>query len=598
MWVQTYAPFLDSVVLSAVVALVPIVLVFVLMGVFKRPAHQATIAGLMVALVLAVTVWAMPARLLVSAVMLGVAVALVPLLWTLVGAVWFINLLIHSGYFDVIRRSLTALTPDRRLQTLLIGFGFLGLLEGLVAIGSPVAIGAAMLVGFGFPPITASVVALVGFSHPGVWGPMGLPVVVLQSVTTGIDLDALGVMVGRQVPLLTLVCAPVMVGLVAGWRGLRDVWPITIGTGLAFAIGTFTMSNYGTLYLAGSAGALAAILTAVVWVSVWKPASVWRFPGEPDVLEGETEDDGPPTRAATIRAWAPVGLLVVVMAGISGSPARDALASLSMISLDWPGLHDLVMRTPPVVPAPTPYAAVYSQPLLVVPGTLVMLTGILSLPLLRISAREATVIYGKTVRQLWSAIRVTVSIIALGYVMNYAGLSFTIGVALAVSGFWFPAVAVLLGPFGQRRLWNQHGVERLVRQPGGGRRGANGRTTGLRGIEPGGRRIDGEGDRPAVAGARHRGGQDQRSRGRTATSGLSDHPRLDRRIRHLRDGAVLPASLDDSSRVVGRPHRLGGMISMAAMVTAPSTTAMIPVYPSTSPNFIRVTVRIGIAQNG
>ena len=446
MWVQTYAPILDSVVLSAVVALVPIALVFVLMGVFRRPAHQATIAGLMMALVLAVTVWAMPVPLLVSAVMLGVAVALVPLLWTLVGAVWFINLLVHSGHFDVIRRSLSALTPDRRLQTLLIGFGFLGLLEGLVAIGSPVAIGAAMLVGFGFPPITASVVALVGFSHPGVWGPMGLPVVVLQSVTTGIDLDALGMMIGRQVPLLTLVCAPVMVGLVAGWRGLREVWPITIGTGLAFAIGTFTMSNYGTLYLAGSGGALAAILTAVIWVSLWKPASVWRFPGEPD--GDETGDGGPPTRSATMLAWAPVGLLVVAMAGISGSPAREALASFSTISLDWPGLHDLVMRTSPVVPAPTPYAAVYAQPLLVVPGTLVMLTGILSLPLLRISAWEATVIYGKTVRQLWGAIRVTVSIIALGYVMNYAGLSFTIGVALAVSGFWFPAVAVLLGLLG------------------------------------------------------------------------------------------------------------------------------------------------------
>ncbi len=446
MWVQTYVPFFDSVVLSAVVALVPIVLVFVLMGVFKRPAHQATVAGLMVALVLAVTVWAMPTRLLVSAAMLGVAVALVPLLWTLVGAVWFINLLVHSGHFDVIRRSLTALTPDRRLQTLLIGFGFLGLLEGLVAIGSPVAIGAAMLVGFGFPPITASVVALVGFSHPGVWGPMGLPVVVLQSVTTGIDLDALGMMIGRQVPLLTLVCAPVMVALVAGWRGLREVWPITIVTGLAFAIGTFTMSNYGTLYLAGSAGALAAILTATVWVSVWKPASVWRFPGEAD--SDEIGDGGPPTRGATFRAWAPVGLLVLVMGGISGTPAREALASLSTFSLDWPGLHDLVMRTSPVVPAPTPYAAVYSQPLLVVPGTLVMLTGILSLPLLWISAWEATVIYGKTVRQLWSAIRVTVSIIALGYVMNYAGLSFTIGVALAVSGFWFPAVAVVLGLLG------------------------------------------------------------------------------------------------------------------------------------------------------
>ncbi len=347
MWVQSYAPFLDSIGLSASVALIPIVLVFVLLGVFKRPAHQATLAGLTAALVLAGAVWAMPPRLLMSAMLLGVAVALIPLLWTLVGAVWFINLLVHSGHFDIIRKSLTALTPDRRLQTILIGFGFLGLLEGLVAIGSPVAIGTAMLVGFGFPPITASVVALIGFSHPGVWGPMGLPIVVLQSVTTGIDLDAIGVMVGRQVPLLTLLCAPIMVVVVAGWRGLRGVWPITIATGLAFAIGTFTMSNYGTLYLAGSAGALAAILTTVVCLSIWKPKSAWRFPGEPDV--DDTGSDGP-ALGSIISAWAPVGLLVVIMGGISGTPAREALTSLSTLSLTWPGLHDLVMRTPPVVP--------------------------------------------------------------------------------------------------------------------------------------------------------------------------------------------------------------------------------------------------------
>ncbi len=446
MWSQTYAPLFDSVGFSAGIAIVPIVLVFSLLGIFKRPAHEATAAGLIAAAVLAVGVWDLPPRLLLSAILLGTAVALLPLLWTLVGAVWFINLLRHSGHFDTIRRSLTALTPDRRLQTLLMGFGFLGLLEGLVAIGSPVAIGTAMLVGFGFPPVTAAVVALIGFSHPGVWGPMGLPVVVLQSVTTGIDLDALGVMVGRQVPLLTLVCAPVMIAVVAGWRGLREVLPVTIATGLAFAIVTFTMSNYGTLYLAGSAGALAAILTAVVCISVWKPPSVWRFPGEPD--GAAAEGDKPPTRGAIIRAWAPVGLLIAIMGGISGTPARDALASLSTISIPWPGLHDLVTRMPPVVPTPTPYAAVYTQPLLVVPGTLVMMTGLLSLFVLRIAPRDAAMIYGQTVRQLWGTIRTTVSIIALGYVMNYAGLSFTIGVALAVSGFWFPAIAVLLGLIG------------------------------------------------------------------------------------------------------------------------------------------------------
>ena len=170
-WVPSYTPVLDNLGLSAAVAFLPIALTFGLLGIFPKAAHVATFAGLLLALVLAVAVWGMPVGPAVSAVALGAAVALFPLLWTLVSAVWFINLLTRSGQFEVIKRSLAALTPDRRLQTLLMGFGFIGMLEGLVAIGSPVAIGAAMLVGLGFPPITASIVALIGFSHPGVWGP-------------------------------------------------------------------------------------------------------------------------------------------------------------------------------------------------------------------------------------------------------------------------------------------------------------------------------------------------------------------------------------------------------------------------------------------
>ena len=446
MWEQTYTPVLDSMWLSATVALCPIALVFVLLGVYKRPAHEATFAGLIAALLLTGTVWEMPPTLMMSAVSLGLAVALMPLLWTLVAAVWFINLLRESGQFDVIRKSLTALTPDRRLQTLLVGFGFLGLLEGLVAIGSPVAIGAAMLVGFGFPPVTASVVALVGFSHPGVWGPMGLPVTVLQSVTNGLDLDTLGVMVGRQVPLLTLLCAPIMVVVVAGWRGLLGVWPVTIATGLAFALGTFAMSNYGTLYLAGSAGALTAILTTVVWRRIWQPHTTWRFPGEP--LADDSANSSPSVNK-TVQAWAPVALLVAIMVGISALPSiREWLASVSTITVTWPGLHESVLRTSPVAAIPTTYEAIYRQPLLLAPGTLVLVTGLISLPLLGLPFQKAVSTYGQTIRQLWSAIRTTTSIIALGYLMNYAGLSFTSGIALAASGFWFPAIAVLLGLLG------------------------------------------------------------------------------------------------------------------------------------------------------
>lgn len=445
MWSQTYTPVLGSGEMSALVAILPIVLIFVLLGIFRRPAHVATLAGFAFAFILATVVWGMPVRLAIAASLLGAAVALVPLLWTLVAAVWFINLMTHSGQFAIVKQSLAALTADRRLQTLLVGYGFVGLLEGLVAMGSPVAIGAAMLAGFGFPPITASVAALIGFSHPGVWGPMGLPVSVLASVTTGIDLDTLGAMIGRQVPWLTFICAPVIVCAVAGWRGLWGVLPLTLASGFAFATVTFLTSNYVTLYVAGSAGALAAILTTVVGVALWRPATLWRFPHDPpaDVAAARRL-----SWAETVRAWAPIALLIAIIGMVSGTGIRDLLAAVAAIDLTWLGLHELVMSVPPVVPEPTPLSAVYRQPLLVLPGTIVLLTGLVSLPLLRISAVEAGRVYARTVHQLWGAIRTTLAIIALGYLMNYGGLSLTIGLALAVSGPWFPAVAVLLGVIG------------------------------------------------------------------------------------------------------------------------------------------------------
>ena len=168
MWLQSYSPVLDSVMLSAAVALLPIALMFILLGGFRKPASLSSFVGLSSALVFAVTIWHMPLHLAVASTLMGMAVAVMPLLWTLVNAVWLMNLLMDSGHFDVIKESIGYITRDRRIQTLLIGYGFIGLLEGLVAIGSPVAIGTPMLVGFGFPPFTAAIVALLAFSHPGV----------------------------------------------------------------------------------------------------------------------------------------------------------------------------------------------------------------------------------------------------------------------------------------------------------------------------------------------------------------------------------------------------------------------------------------------
>lgn len=166
MWLQAYAPVLDSVIVSGAVALLPIAIIFILLGGFRKSAPLSTCVGLVSALVLAVTVWQMPLHLAVISTLMGMAVAIMPLLWTLINAVWLINLLVDSGHFNVIKESIGYITRDRRIQALLIGFGFIGLLEGLVAIGSPVAIGTPILVGLGFPPITAGIVAILSFSHP------------------------------------------------------------------------------------------------------------------------------------------------------------------------------------------------------------------------------------------------------------------------------------------------------------------------------------------------------------------------------------------------------------------------------------------------
>lgn len=447
MWLQVYSPVLQSVMLSGIVALLPIALMFILLGGFRKPAPISSFVGLFSAFVLAVAVWHMPLSLAGASVLMGMTVAIFPLLWTLVNAVWLINLLVDSGHFNVIKESIGYISRDRRIQALLIGYGFIGLLEGLVAIGSPVAIGTPMLIGLGFPPMTAGIVAILSFSHPGVWGPMGLPIIVLHSVTTGIDLDALGAMIGRLVPLLTLFTAPAVVVAVSGWRGLREVWPITVVTGFAFAAATFVTSNYLTLYVAGIVGALAGMATTIVAVFRWQPKTTWVFPGES--VAGEIPPVGTRLSWQQIgRAWSPIGLLILIMGLGNATPLRESFASLSIFTVEWPGLHNVIWKTMPIVAAPEPYGAIYGYPFLVVPGTLALITGLLSVPVLGIHPFRAFQVYTNTLRQLSSAIKTTLNVLGLGYLMNYAGLSLTIGVAFSATGFWFPLVAVFLGVLG------------------------------------------------------------------------------------------------------------------------------------------------------
>jgi len=443
-WVQNYAPVGGNLYFSALLAGIPIFTMFLLLGGLKKPAHVAAIISLAATLLVAITVWKMPVGLAFNSTMLGMLVAVFPILWTLSSAVWIFNMTVESGYFEVVKSSLGYVSRDRRIQTLLVGFGFTTLLEGIAAFGAPIAIVTAMLLGFGFPPLTAATVALLADTTPSVWGTQGMPVVVLSSVTD-LNINELSAMSGMQAPVLTAFFPVALVILIAGWKGFKEIWPLTIAVGFSYAIVGIMISKSGP-YIVGIAASLASILTILFVLRFWRPKSTWLFPGEK--LPAENGSEKRLSVWEIIRAWSPYLLLIGVIGLVTGTPLKTWLTAISTVNIEWPGLHNVVWKLAPVVPHSEPYAAVYSQPVLVVGGSLVFLAGIISVFVLGIKPAKAAQIYISTLKKLLLPGVTIVSILGVAYLMNYAAMTYTIGLAFAATGFMFPVAVALMGMLG------------------------------------------------------------------------------------------------------------------------------------------------------
>ncbi|MFA7467287.1 MAG: L-lactate permease [Desulfotomaculaceae bacterium] len=443
-WVQNYAPVGGNLYFSALLAGIPIFTMFLLLGGLKKPAHVAAIISLAATLLVAITVWKMPVGLAFNSTMLGMLVAVFPILWTLSSAVWIFNMTVESGYFEVVKNSLGYVSKDRRIQTLLVGFGFTTLLEGIAAFGAPIAIVTAMLLGFGFPPLTAATVALLADTTPSVWGTQGMPVVVLSSVTD-LNINELSAMSGMQAPVLTAFFPVALVILIAGWKGFKEIWPLTIAVGFSYAIVGILISKSGP-YIVGIAASLASILTILFVLRFWRPKSTWLFPGEK--LPAENSSEKRLSVWEIIRAWSPYLLLIGVIGLVTGTPLKKWLTAISTVNIEWPGLHNVVWKLAPVVPHSEPYAAVYSQPVLVVGGSLVFLAGIISVFVLGIKPAKAAQIYISTLKKLLLPGVTIVSILGVAYLMNYAAMTYTIGLAFAATGFLFPVAVALMGMLG------------------------------------------------------------------------------------------------------------------------------------------------------
>lgn len=445
-WTQSYDPF-GQVAFSALCAALPILALFYALAVRRLPGHKGGPLALALALLVAYLAWRMPMRLVLLSGFAGVLFGMFPIGWIIVTALFLYNITVETGQFELIKDSVARVSGDRRLQALLIAFSFGAFLEGAAGFGAPVAISAAMLVGLGFEPFRAAGISLLANTVPVAFAGFGIPLVTLAGVT-GLELRDLSAMVGRQLPFVSAILPAWLVVVVAGWRGLKGVWPAVLVSGLSFAMAQWLSSNYLGPYLPDLLSALVSTAALVTLLRFWRPSATWRFAHEPAPgVAPRAARETAPSAGRIMRAWVPFLLLSGIVLLWNVPVVKQALDAVTLKPA-IPGLHNTVLRTPPAVAAEAPYPAVFNFNWLSVPGTALLLTALLSMWYLGMKPVRGLRLLVKTVRQLWSPLLTICSVLALAFIMNYSGMSTTLGLVLTKAGKAFPFFAPLLGWLG------------------------------------------------------------------------------------------------------------------------------------------------------
>ena len=431
MFRQLLTPVGDSLGLSFLVAALPIIAILVLLGVLRRPAWQAALAGLVVGLVIAVTAWQMPVGLALNAVANGAVFALWPVMWIVVNALLVYNIAVRSGRFDAFRNWVANHLPnDRRVVLVVIGFCFGALLEGVAGFGTPVAITASLLILVGFPPLEAVVFVLIFNTAPVAFGALGTPVTVLGAVT-GLPTTALGAMIGRQLPVIAIILPFYVIALYGGRRSIHALWPVLLVAGGSFAVAQFVTSNFVDYQLTDVLSSLGSLVATLLFLRVWRPQP------EPEFAIASTHalGDGDAPSVPDWQGWLPW----VILSGIVILWTTFRVFAIGQQNIPWPGLHRAISIT---LYNDKPYDAIWAfQPLS--SGTAILLAAIVTAALVRLPLSTFFDCVRDTIRQLWLAVITVMLIIGLAYLMNYSGLAYTLGLAAASTGHLF----VLLSPF-------------------------------------------------------------------------------------------------------------------------------------------------------
>jgi len=436
MFQQLLTPVSDSLSLSFLVAVLPVVAVLVLLGVFRRPAWQAALAGLVVALIVSVTAWQMPVGLAVDSVVNGAVFACWPVMWIVVNALLLYNIAVKSGRFDAFRVWVIDHLPnDRRVVLVVIGFCFGALLEGVSGFGTPVAITSSLLILVGFEPLEALVFVLIFNTAPVAFGALGAPVTVLGAVT-GLPANALGAMIGRQLPVLALMLPFYVMAVYGGWRSVKALWPVLLVAGGCFATSQFVASNFLDYALTDVLASLGSLVGTLLFLQVWKPAPDAEFAIANTTLEDERANTAAGVKSVpSWQGWLPwliVSAIVIVW-------THFQWFAIGQQAIQWPGLHNAISIT---LYGGKPYAAVWVfQPLGT--GTAILLACVITALIFRVSVADFFGCVCRTIKQAWLAVVTVMLIVGLAYLLNYSGLAYTLGKAVASTGMLF----VLLSPF-------------------------------------------------------------------------------------------------------------------------------------------------------
>lgn len=447
MWSQIYDPF-NNAWLSTLAAAIPVVVMLAALAFFHIKAHIAALMGLVAALVVAIFGFTMPANTAVAAALYGAAYGLFPIGWIILNVIFLYQLTDKKGQFMILRESIASISGDRRLQLLLIAFSFGAFFEGAGGFGTPVAVTGAMLIGLGFAPLAASGLSLIANTAPVAYGALGTPIIALAAVT-GLDMLDLSAMVGRQLPIFSLIVPFWLIWAFCGFRGMLAIWPAVLVAGATFAIPQYLISNFHGPWLVDVGAAIISMISLTLFLKVWHPKVIWTSAagkfgaGEEPVAIKHTF-----TKAQVMRAWMPWLILSVIVLLWGVPEFKKLLDSVSMIKFEWPALHNMVQKMPPVAAVPKIEEAIFKLNWLSATGTGIFIASILSALLMGYKLREMFAVYWETVKLLKYSLMTIAAMLALGYATRYSGVDSTLGLAFANTGVLYPFFGTLLGWLG------------------------------------------------------------------------------------------------------------------------------------------------------